>query len=135
MKKLLLSPENAEIFDTVMERQMNSFLVSYANFIKNKYNHHGGIFQKPFKRLHIVLDDYLRNAIIYVHTNPAKHQVKVNYKAYPHSSYTDVLNGNSYVVAVTMLLGLFGGLENFIREHDQRFPDDSLYDFPNSPPE
>ena len=43
---------------------MNSFLVSYANYINNKYDRKGGIFQKPFKRIAIEGDAHLQQAII-----------------------------------------------------------------------
>ena len=83
MKKILATPDGQDVFDEMTERQVNSFMVSYANYTKNKYQHHGGLFQKPFKRIRIDSDVHLQVAIIYTHANPVKHKIFKDYLFYP----------------------------------------------------
>lgn len=132
MKRLLTSNNNPSIFDEVMERQVNSFMVSFANYTKNKHQHHGGLFQKPFKRMAIDTDTYLQQAIIYVHANAVKHQLCKDYAKYRYSSYTCFTesSGNYYVTGE--LLSFFGGMAKFIELHEAQIQYYYNKGFPNS---
>ncbi len=134
MKKLLAIPDKPEAFDEMIERQVNSFMVSFANFTKNKYSHHGGLFQKPFKRIKIETEAHLRQAIIYVHANSVKHKVFDDYTTYPYSSYPGFINantGNNYC-ATEDVLKFFGGLDKFVQLHEEQVKNYYRKDFPNS---
>ena len=87
MKAFYSANDDELFFNKMIERQMNSFLASYANYINNKYNRKGGIFQKPFKRILIEEDAHLQQAIIYTNANSEKHKLVDDYKKYPFSSY------------------------------------------------
>ena len=132
MTKLLLHSNDSGVFDTMLERQMNSFMVSYANFCKNKYHHHGGLFQRPFKRIQIDTDAYLQMAIIYVHANTVKHKTFNNYKTYGHSSYGAIIKSNRFYCATTAVLGFFGGLDKFVLLHEEQINYYYQKGFPNS---
>lgn len=115
-RRLLENPTHEKKLDEMLERQMNRFLVSYANYYKNKYDHHGGLFQKPFKRISIDDDSHLQQAIIYTHANPQKHGMVDDYRQYPYSSYHSICNRyeeNSY----REVLNFFGGLTLFKKIH------------------
>lgn len=132
MKKLLLTPESEAIFDEVIERQVNSFMVSFANYTKNKYRRHGGLFQKPFKRIRIDTDGWLQTAIIYVHLNSFKHKVFSDYTLYSHNSYSlCVKNCSDYIVSEEVL-HFFGGVDKFILLHEERVKYYYENGFPNS---
>jgi putative transposase len=132
MKKLLASLDDLEILDTMIERQVNSFMVSYANYTKNKYHHDGGLFQKPFKRIAIDTDAYLQLAIIYVHANMVKHKIFDKYKEYLHSSYAAIItNNNLYCVSVAVIQ-FFGGIEKFTLLHEEQINYYYQKGFPNS---
>ncbi|CAN5229838.1 hypothetical protein BH11BAC5_BH11BAC5_51290 [soil metagenome] len=134
MKKLLAVPNKEAMLDEMMERQINSFMVSFANYIKNKYRHHGGLFQKPFKRLEIDTDNWLQTAIIYVHLNSLKHKVFNDYAAYLQGSYFYFIQQCNTYCATDEVLAFFGGLKHFISLHeakakyyyDNGFPDSKL---------
>jgi putative transposase len=83
MKSFLSDSKNELFFDAMIERQMNSFLVSFANYINNKYNRKGGLFQKPFKRIQIADDIHLQQAIIYIHANTQKHKLVKDFNRPP----------------------------------------------------
>ena len=134
MKKLLMAPDKETVVDEMLERQINSFMVSFANYTKNKYRHHGGLFQKPFKRLEIDTDNWLQTAIIYVHLNSLKHKVFSDYAAYLQGSYFYFVQRCNTYCAVEEVLQFFGGLDQFIALHaaqakyyyDHGFPDSRL---------
>jgi putative transposase len=118
MKKLLTSNDDVAIFDEVIERQVNSFMVSFANYTKNKHQHHGGLFQKPFKRIAIDTDAYLQQAIIYVHANAVKHQVCMDYTKYRYSSYTCFTESCRNYYVTQEVVDFFGGMVKFIELHE-----------------
>jgi putative transposase len=120
MKKLLTATASEIIFDEMIERQVNSFMVSFANFTKNKYRHHGGLFQKPFKRLKIDTDAWLQTAIIYIHINPLKHKVFYNCTDYPYSSYPAFTGATAGYCVKEEVLHFFGGLNQFIQLHNEK---------------
>ncbi|MGG9961682.1 transposase [Ferruginibacter sp. SUN106] len=132
MKKLLTLQDNLEALDAMIERQVNSFMVSYANYTKNKYLHDGGLFQKPFKRIAIDTDTHLQMAIIYVHANIIKHKVFDNHKEYLHSSYNAISINNNFYCASAAVLQFFGGVEKFIRSHEEQINYYYQKGFPNS---
>jgi len=91
MASFLQDLENEKLLDEMLERQMNSFLVSYATYYNSRYNRKGGLFQKPFKRIEITDDAYLQHAIIYTNANAQKHKLVENFANYSYCSYQDVM--------------------------------------------
>ena len=120
MKHFYEERENEIFFNKVIERQMNSFLVSYANYVNNKYERKGAIFQKPFKRIQIDGEAHLQQAIIYTNANAQKHQLVKDYKKYPFSSYLPVVQNDHSWVDSKNVLEFFNGINNFIFTHDQQ---------------
>ena len=113
-------PGNELLFGSVAERQMNSFLASYANYYNNRYDRQGGIFQKPFKRLLVVDENHLQQAIIYVHANPQKHGLTDDFSQYSYSSYNEILSGGETIVAAEKVTGFFGSPALFRDLHLQQ---------------
>ncbi len=99
MTIFLEDTENEKSLDEMLTRQMNSFLVSYANYYNNRYDRKGGIFQKPFRRIEIADDAYLQQAIIYTHANAQKHNIVEDFSGYPHSSYQDIKHGRNTLIS------------------------------------
>src|SRR5450432_2157035 len=116
----------------MIERQMNSFLVSYANYINNKYNRKGGIFQKPFKRIKIEDEAHLQQAIIYTNANAQKHKLVEDYKKYPFSSYQGTIKDERYFVDSGNVIEFFKGVEKFILIHEQQVAYFYQQDWPSS---
>ncbi len=118
MQAWINDKSNPALLDSLIERQLNSFFASFANYINNKYSRKGGLFQKPFKRLWIYDDAYLHQAIVYTNANAQKHKLVSDFKQYPHSSYHDTINGDGYYVQVAEVLDFFGGVQKFIQIHE-----------------
>ena len=108
------------IFDRMIERQMNSFLVSYAQYYNIKYERKGGLFQKPFRRISINDEAYLQQAIIYAHINAQKHGLVENFANYTHCSYSQVIAGDDSKVAGKNIVEFFGGISNFDQLHQDK---------------
>ena len=117
MKSFLSDQNNEFFFDAMIERQMNSFLVSFANYTNNKYNRKGGLFQKPFRRIKIADDIHLQQAIIYVHANAQKHNIVKDFKRHAHNSYFTTIKNDSTFTDAKSVLDFFGGAEKFVSIH------------------
>jgi REP element-mobilizing transposase RayT len=117
METFLKDNENESSFNEMLERQMNSFLVSYANYYNNRYERKGGLFQKPFRRIEIADDAYLQQAIIYANANAQKHKIIDDFTKYPHNSYQDVMQGQDKWIALTEILDFFGNKQKFEEIH------------------
>lgn len=117
MNSFLKDPDNETLLDALLERQMNSFLVSYANYYNNCYKRKGGLFQKPFKRIQIADDAHLQQAIIYTNANAQKHKLTNDFTKFPHASYQDVLLNKISWVCCKDVIGFFGNKEQFIKIH------------------
>ncbi len=123
---------NEMALDKMIDRQMNSFLVSYANYYNNKYNRQGGLFQKPFKRIAITDDSHLQQAIIYTHANAQKHGLVNDFQQYPFSSYAEIIKDNNYYTNSKNVVAFFGGVEKFTEIHNAQVAYYYQNSWPNS---
>jgi putative transposase len=115
-----LETKTAELFETVAERQLNSFMVSYANTYNNIIERKGGVFQQPFRRSLIFEDAHLQQAIVYVHANAQKHGLIKDFQEHNYNSYHDIIDGNESIVNAEAVLTFFGGIEKFISIHNEQ---------------
>jgi putative transposase len=113
-------PINDHAVSTMTERQVNSFMASYAKAINKLNSRKGGLFQSPFRRSLITNDQYLRHAIIYTHANAQKHGVVKDFREYRHTSYHEILAGKSENVNADFVIDLFGGREMYIQLHERQ---------------
>jgi putative transposase len=132
MLSFLEDSTNEIALDKMIDRQMNSFLVSYANYYNNNYQRQGGIFQKPFKRIAIDDDAHLQHAIVYTHANAQKHDIANDYKKYPFSSYITIIKNDEYYTNSKSVINFFGGIEKFIQIHDSQVEYYYQKNWPNS---
>lgn len=118
--RFLKDPENERLFDLMIERQINSFLVSFAFNCNIKYERRGGLFQKPFKRIHISDENHLQQAIIYTHINAQKHGFVKDFCNHEYSSYQQILANDCTYVNCDDVINFFGGEPNFIQLHREQ---------------
>jgi hypothetical protein len=126
MKKFLEKPVKDEMVGEMLERQVNRFMVSYANAFNKMFSRKGTLFQSPFRRVEIKEDAHLQQAIIYVHANAQKHGLIKDFKDHQYSSYWEIMNDNSVNVQVNEVLQFFGNKERFKTIHQQQV--DHYYD-------
>ena len=68
-------------------RQFSHFLNAYSQAVNKKYARTGSLFEKRFERKRISDNHYLRQVILYINTNPLKHNLVEKPKDYKWSSY------------------------------------------------
>ncbi|MFO7869210.1 MAG: hypothetical protein R6U95_07925 [Bacteroidales bacterium] len=91
---------------------------SYAQHYNNKYNRHGSLFERPFKRLKITSETYLRQVIMYVHNNPVHHGFCEHTIEYPWTSYMSLFSNKSTKIERNMVVELFDGTDNLHHMHE-----------------
>jgi REP element-mobilizing transposase RayT len=119
IKQFTATPTDG-LFEQVAERQINSFLVSYANTYNNYTARKGGLFQQPFRRLFITDNAHLQQAIIYTHANAQKHGLVKNFADHPHHSYHEIIAGISEFVDCSSVIEFFDGKQKFIELHKEQ---------------
>jgi len=90
---------------------------AYAKYINDKYNRHGSLFQRPFKRKPVEDEDYLRRVVLYIHNNPVHHGFVSQLSGYPWSSYHVCLSSGPTKLQRKLVLDWFDGAENFKKAH------------------
>ncbi len=58
-------------------------------------------------------ENYLLNLILYVQSNPVKHNFIDDFQNYRYSSYNEIVNNTSKIVNSEDVIGLFHDLDNF----------------------
>ena len=91
---------------------------AYTKAFNKKYNRHGGLFERPFKRKQIENENYFQNLIAYIHNNPSHHNSGEHPEQYPWSSYITCLSNKPTKLKRIEVIELFGDLENFKYVHE-----------------
>jgi len=60
---------------------------AYAKYFNKRYNRHGSLFERPFRRKRVDTPYYLKQVILYIHNNPVHHGFVEHPVEYPWSSY------------------------------------------------
>jgi REP element-mobilizing transposase RayT len=98
---------------------------SYAQWYNKKTGRTGSLFQRPFKRKRITSEEYLKQAIYYIHRNPMHHNIVQKPENWIFSSYRNILNDKTTLVKCDRVLEWFGNRRNFIDYHRMQFVIDS----------
>lgn len=56
---------------------------AYAKGINKSYQRTGSLFKRKFSRIVIKNEEYLKNLVLYIHTNAQHHKIIDDFKAYP----------------------------------------------------
>lgn len=100
-----------------VSNQFRSFFIAYANAINQEYNERGGLFQTPFRRIHVDNDLYFTQVIYYIHYNAVHHKMCTDVNAYRWSSYKSHLSSSPTLLHREAVLEWFGGRDMFIKYH------------------
>ena len=106
-------------------RQFSHFLNAYSQAVNKKYARTGSLFEKRFQRKRISDDHYLRQVILYINTNPLKHNLVEKPEDYKWSSYNSHISNAKTKLKRKEVIELFDDVENFVWCHKN-------YDFLNS---
>jgi putative transposase len=106
-----------EIEETQISRAFANLFIGYAKAYNKAYNRSGSLFKKPFKRKLIASETYLKNVILYVHSNPVKDGFVEDIISYPWSSYNEILDDLATFIDRDFVLELFDDSTNFVAAH------------------
>lgn len=90
---------------------------AYAKYINEKYDRHGSLFQRPFKRKPVEDENYLRQVILYIHNNPVHHGFTHTPEDYPWSSYHTCLSDRHTKLRRSEVMDYFESKANFKAVH------------------
>ncbi len=110
--------ENIE--DKVISQKFSNMFNTYAKAINKAYGRSGSLFKDRFSRKKIENEKYLKQVIIYVHTNPQHHKMISDFRDYPYSSYQSFLSSKNTQLNREYVLSLFDGKSNFEYVHTQK---------------
>jgi len=91
---------------------------AYSKYFNKKYNRHGSLFERPFKRK--LVDDirYLKHLILYIHNNPVHHGFVEHTLEYTWSSYLTCITVLPTKLQREKVVGWFDGEANFKHLHN-----------------
>ena len=106
---------------------MGTLLSSYAVYFNTRHGRTGYLFQDRFRSEAINSDEYLMAVVRYIHWNPVKAGLAPTCR-YRWSSYDEYL-GRAGICDVDWMLGVFGGVDDFVGFHDIE-PTEACLDMP-----
>ena len=90
---------------------------AYTRAFNIKYNRHGSLFERPFKRKWVEVDSYFQNLICYIHNNPVHHKICEHPIEYAWSSYATCISNKPTKLKRKRVIEVFDDLENFKYVH------------------
>lgn len=101
-------------------QQFSNLFNAYTKAINKKYNRTGSLLEKPFKRIKISNEEYLKTLVLYIHQNPEKHEISKYFSTYRYSSYQSFLSESKTNISREEIINWFGDLQNFKASHSQK---------------
>lgn len=114
----LNSPPN--LYSLHINKQFSNFFNGYSQAINKQQNRQGSLFLKQFKRKLITDELYLKNLIVYIHTNALHHNFTSNIIDWKFNSYHSIISNLPTKIKREDTIKLFENLENFIKVHNQK---------------
>ena len=109
--------------------QFSHLFNSYTQAINKRYNRHGSLFEKPFRRIEITSERYFRNMVFYIHNNPVKHGFVDDMIEYPWSSYLSILSVKPTKLQRESVIGWFDSKNNFKFFHQKNHKEEEIEKF------
>lgn len=90
---------------------------AYTQAINKYSSRHGNLFERPFKRILVKDESYLKQLILYIHNNHVKHGFTTTPCDYTWSSYNEIISSMPTKHPRDKIFGLFNDRANFIFCH------------------
>jgi hypothetical protein len=110
-------------------QQFSKLFNSYAQSINKRYNRHGGLFERPFKRKKINNLVWFKRTILYIHNNPVHHGFCEHPLEYPWTSYLSCISLKPTKLKRNEVLGWFDEKANFITRHNEKVKLNEIEEF------
>jgi putative transposase len=99
--------------------QFSKVFNAYAQAYNKMYRCRGTLFQRPFRRIPVEEEYYLKTLVIYIHNNPVNHGFCSDAKDYKWTSYRAALSETNPLIPIEDTIPWFDNKENFIFMHKQ----------------
>ncbi len=106
-------------FSELIEKTFKRFFQSYALAFNKQHSRQGNLFYKPFKRVKIENDAQFTMAIIYTHSNAAKHNIVKDFTTYTWSSWHSIVSNQPTSLLRDEVIAWFGSAEACIKAHKE----------------
>ena len=93
---------------------------AYTQAFNKRYNRHGSLFEKNFKRKLINNENYLKQVLIYIHNNPVHHGFCEYPTEYAWSSYLSCISTKPTKLKRETVIDWFGDTANFKTVNNQK---------------
>ena len=101
-------------------QKLSNLFNAYTKAINKKYNRTGSLLEKPFKRIRISNEKYLKTLVLYIHLNPENHQVYKDFTNYKYSSYKSIMSEGKTNIQRKEVISWFDDISNFKEIHQHR---------------
>lgn len=102
-----------------ISKSFGNFFSSYTQSFNKVYNRKGSLFIPSMKMENITNDNYFCKVIHYTHANPVHHGFTKTIEDWLHSSFRIFFSTSSTKLERDYVLDMFGGLNAFIKYHQQ----------------
>jgi putative transposase len=102
---------------------------SYTQSFNKVYDRKGSLFMQNMKKQEITDDNSFCKVVHYIHKNPVHHGFVKALDIWPHTSYKIILSNLPTKLERQYVLDVFGGIEQFIKYHDQAIDPDPKFKF------
>ncbi|MCX6230710.1 MAG: hypothetical protein NTZ33_04130 [Bacteroidetes bacterium] len=111
--------QNLEGFKPIHQHFSNLFN-AYTKAFNKRYNRHGSLFEKNFKRKLINNENYLKQVLLYIHNNPVHHGFCTHPMEYAWSSYLSCISIKPTKLERETIIAWFDDIANFKAVHNQK---------------
>jgi len=103
--------------DKSISEQFRRLFISYSQAINKQQNRNGSLFQKPFKRIRVENEKYLRSVLYYVHSNPQNNGLIDDFRDWPFSSYGKFIINKESHLKKEDVINWFGSVDEYKNFH------------------
>lgn len=114
--------QNSDRISTIKQPHLyfSHLFNSYTQAFNKKYQRHGSLFERPFKRIMIENELYLKYLVYYIHHNPVSHGFVEDMIEYPWSSYLTIASPKKINLKRQDVISWFDDLENLKGFHQHK---------------
>jgi len=120
---------------SVVSNQLRKLFICYTKRINFMQNRTGGLFTKNYQRILIENEEYLTRLVRYIHKNPVKHGIQIDFESYPYSSYRIIISESITHLSREDVIYWFGGKNDFISDHQSDMIDPKPFNLLNIEPD
>jgi len=104
----------------LVSQKFSNLFNAYTKAFNKRVGRHGSLFERPFKRIEVANETYLRQLVYYIHSNPVKHGFTDDMLSWPWSSYLTIISIKPSKIKRDTVLGWFDSQSNFIAYHREQ---------------